>query len=188
MPTRPIDIPSPDQEYPILAALIAGAHGVGGNVRVRLIGSQPEVAVESLQSAKKIRLARSEDGFERDLTLTSLRRQMHAKGAWIAHFKEVSSRDEADLLYGCGLYVAEGQRPALADGEFYVDHLLGVNIVTDTGRDLGQLKDVLNTPAHDVYVTDKDVLIPAVAAFVLDVNMKDRKITIKDTPGLADDL
>jgi 16S rRNA processing protein RimM len=172
----------------VLAAQVAGAFGISGVVRLRLIGSQPDVAARSLRAAGKVRLARSEDDFERVLTLTSLSRHAQAKGAWLARFEEVATRTEAELLYGCSVFVPESLRPSLPDGEYYVDELVGLAVVTDTGRDLGRLRDVLNTPANDVYVTDKDVLIPVVAAFVLRVDLGEKTITVRDTPGLADDL
>jgi 16S rRNA processing protein RimM len=177
-----------ERDERVLAAQVAGAFGISGLVRLRLIGARPEVAARSLQSAGKVRLERVEDGFLRDLTLVSLRRNAQVKGGWIAHFEEIATRTEAELLYGCSVTVPESLRPALPEGEYYVDQLIGLAVVTDTGRALGALKDVLNAPASDVYVTDKDVLIPAVAAFVLRVDLVEKTITVRDTPGLADDL
>ena len=64
---------------------------------------------------------------------------------------------------------------------------MGLDVVTDTGKPLGKLTDVIYSPANDVYETDTGVLIPAVAAFILEIDLGRRKITVRDTPGLLDD-
>lgn len=173
-----------EHNFDVLAALVAGAHGVGGNVRLRLIGDDPEASVRSLPAGRLVRLVRDSDGFARDLTLTSLRRQSQPKGAWIARFKDVSDRTEAEELFGCGVFIKESERAPLPEGEHYVDELLGLEVVTEAGAALGKLTDVLHSPAHDVYVTDQDVLIPAVAAFVVNVDLAARRIEVRDIPGL----
>ena len=176
-----------DENYSVLAAQVAGAHGVGGNVRLRLVGDNPDAAARSLQSCRTVRLAGPEGAAARDLTLSSLRRQTQPKGAWLARFKEVKDRTAAEVLVGWSVYIPESGRASLPEGEYYVDELVGLDIVTDTGKPLGKLTDVIYSPANDVYETDKGVLIPAVAAFILEIDLGRRKITVRDTPGLLDD-
>jgi 16S rRNA processing protein RimM len=167
----------------VRAAEIAGAHGVGGNVRLRVIGS-PDVALDALRRARKIACRGTADEPDRLLTLGSVRRNSNAKGAWIGRFKELKDRPAVEKLYGYGLFVREGERPRLEDGVYYVDELMGSEVITDAGRKLGSLTEVLNTPANDVYVTDLGAMIPAVAAFVVNVDKSARCITVKDVPGL----
>ena len=127
------------------------------------------------------------EGATRDLTLSSLRHQVAHKGAWLAHFKEVKDRTAAEGLIGWSVTIPETALAALPAGEYYVDQLVGLDVVTDTGRPLGKLTDVIHSPAHDVYETDLGVLIPAVAAFLLDIDLAARRITVRDTPGLTDE-
>lgn len=174
------------EQYVVLAAQITGAHGVTGNVRVRLIGDNPSVAAQSLTQSKTVRCVPTGDGETRMLTLLSLRKQTQPKGAWIAQFKELKHRSDAEELVGGSVYITESQRATLTDGEYYVDQLLGIALVTDTGHDLGLLTDVLNSPANDVYVTDKDILVPAVSAFVIGVDLDARQILVRDMPGLRE--
>lgn len=181
---------SETDEYSVLAAEVAGAHGVSGSLRLRLIGTSAQeassdAAARSLKLGRTVRLLRSGDGFQQDLTLTGLRRQ--PKGVWIAHFKEVTDRTGAEAFNGCAVLIRETERAALPDGEFYVDQLLGMEVVTDAGGPLGRLTDVLTTPAHDVYVTDAGALIPAAGDFVVSVSLNDRRIVVRDVPGLIDD-
>jgi len=184
------DSGSETDEYSVLAAEVAGAHGVSGSLRFRLVGSSsPEAssdaAARSLKVGRIVRLLRAGDGFHQDLTLTGLRRQ--PKGVWIAHFKEVTDRTGAEAFIGCSVLIRESERAPLPDGEYYVDQLLGLDVLTDADRSLGKLSDVLTTPAHDVYVTDAGAMIPVAGDFVLSVNLNDRKIVVRDVPGLMDD-
>jgi len=174
-------------EYSVLAADIAGAHGVSGSLRLRLIAGTAEHSARSLQAGQVVRAYRQSDGFQRDLTLSGLRKQPQPKGAWIAHFKEVKNRNEAETLHGCALLIREAERAALPEGEYYVDQLLGLPVLTDTGRSLGALIDVLNTPANDVYVTDGGALIPVAGDFIIKVDLVARSITVRDVPGLLEE-
>lgn len=169
----------------VLAALVAGAHGVTGNVRLRLIGDNAETTARSLQAGRTVHVAREAGEPGHRLTIRSLRRGP-VKGGWIARFLEVSDRTQAETLFGHGLYIPESQRATLPDGEFYVDQIIGLPVETEAGVSLGNLKDVLNTPGNDVYVTDTDVLIPAVAEFIVNVDLAARKIIVNDVPGLRD--
>ena len=57
-------------------------------------------------------------------------------------------------------------------------------MLTDAGRDLGKLTDVLNTPAHDVYVTGSGAMIPAAGDYVVRVDLENGQIVVRDVPGL----
>ncbi len=177
-----------NEDYSVLAAQITGAHGVGGNVRLRLIGDA-EVTTRSLQSCGIVRLSTRPAGDTppRDLTLFSLRRQDGPKGAWVARFKEVKDRTAAEALVGWDVFIPEAARAPLPAGEYYVDQLVGLEVVTDTGRPLGKMTDVIHSPANDVYETDLGVLIPSVPAFILGIDLEAGQITVRDVPGLLDE-
>ena len=177
-------------EYSVLAAEVAGAHGVSGSLRLRLIGASAQeatsdAAARSLKIGRRVRMVRSSDTFQTDLTLAGLKRQ--PKGVWIARFKEVTDRTEAEALHGCSLLIREDERASLPEGEYYVDQLLGLAVETDSGRSLGLLSDVLTTPAHDVYVTDSGAMIPVAGDFIISVSLDERKIIVRDVPGLLDE-
>jgi len=181
---------SETEDYSVLAAEVAGAHGVSGSLRLRLVGessheTSSDAAARSLKVGRTVRLLRAGDGFHQDLTLKGLRRQ--PKGVWIAQFKEVTDRSGAEAFHGCSVLIRESERAPLPDGEYYVDQLLGLDVLTDADRSLGKLSDVLTTPAHDVYMTDAGAMIPVAGDFVVSVSLDDRKIVVRDVPGLMDD-
>ena len=178
------------EEYTVLAAEVAGAHGVSGSLRLRLIGASvadetSDAAVRSLKIGRVVRLVRASDDFQTDLTLLAMRRQ--PKGVWIARFKDVTDRNTAETFLGCSVLIKENERAALPDGEYYVDQLLGLDVVSDTGRPFGMLSDVLSSPAHDVYVTTLGAMIPVAGDYIVDIDLDARRITVRDVPGLIDD-
>ena len=184
------ELGSETDEYSVRAAEVAGAHGVSGSLRLRLIGSlaqddASDAAARSLKVGRVVRLVRASDNFQTDLTLIGMRRQ--PKGVWIARFKDLTDRTGAEALHGCSVFIKENERAVLPDGEYYVDQLIGLDVLADTGRSFGKLSDVLSSPAHDVYVTDRGAMIPVAGDYIISIDLDARKITVRDVPGLIDD-
>jgi 16S rRNA processing protein RimM len=135
-PLPPLPTLSPEGERAITLAAIAGAHGITGEVRLKLFG-------EGLASLKP---HKSFNGGK--LTLAKLRDD--GKGGAIARFAEVADRTAAENLRGTTLTVPREALPPLAAGEYYHTDLLGLPAVTDTGEPLGQVCAVENFGAGDV--------------------------------------
>ena len=78
--------------------------------------------------------------------------------------------------------------PELPEGEYYHHQLLGLNVITDDGRELGALVDILETGANDVYtVRDADgteILLPAIPPVILDISLVDRQMRVHLLDGL----
>ncbi len=127
-------------DKPITLAAITGAHGVAGEVRLKLLGD----GIDALK-AHKVFHAQS-DG--RALTPTKLRSDN--KGGAIARFAEVADRTAAEAMRGTVLTVPRETLPPLEDGEFYHADLIGLPVVTDAGDAIGHVKDVANYGATDI--------------------------------------
>ena len=78
--------------------------------------------------------------------------------------------------------------PALPEGQFYHYQLIDMPVRSDEGEDLGHVKEVLTAPGNDVYVVGKpgerDLLIPALADVVLDVDLASNQMTVHLLEGL----
>ena len=135
-PTPPLPTLSPEGERAITLAAIAGAHGVTGEVRLKLFG-------ESVAALKRHK--RFNDGA---LTLKSLRDDN--KGGAIARFAEVPDRTAAERLRGTELTVLRSELPPLEEGEYYHADLLGLAAVSDAGEALGTVVAVENFGAGDI--------------------------------------
>ena len=119
------------------------------------------------------------------LVIASLR--THAKGLLI-RFRGTKTPEDAGLYRNTWVYVPTADRPELPEGEYYHHQLLGLNVVTDEGVELGVLVDIIETGANDVYVVrnadGKEVLLPAISPVILDVILADRQIRVHLIDGL----
>jgi 16S rRNA processing protein RimM len=123
-------------DKPVTLAAIAGAHGVTGEVRLKLFGE----GVESLQRFRAFN--------DSALTLSKLRDD--GKGGAVARFAEVTDRNAAEALRGTLLTVPRSALPPLGEGEYYHADLLGLPAVSTDGTDLGEVIAVENYGAGDV--------------------------------------
>ncbi|MBK6801698.1 ribosome maturation factor RimM [Novosphingobium sp.] len=120
----------------VTLAAIIGAHGVGGEVRLKLFG-------EGVGALRRYRAFN-------DSALTLEKLKDDGKGGAIARFAEVSDRTAAEKLRGTALTVPRSALPPLGEGEYYHADLIGLPAVSDTGEDLGTCVAVDNFGAGDV--------------------------------------
>ncbi len=120
----------------VTLAAISGAHGITGEVRLKLFG-------EGVAALK--RYPTFNDG---KLTLEKLRDD--TKGGAIARFAEVTDRTAAEALRGTVLAVPRSTLPPLTEGEYYYADLIGLPAVSTTGEDLGHCIAVDNYGAGDI--------------------------------------
>ncbi len=98
----------------------------------------------------------------------------------------LASTAEALALTAAELFVHPSMRPALPEGEFYLDELLGFEIVTENGENWGEIEEVLEGPAHNVYVT-ACAMIPGHPDFIVASDWEKKILTVRDVPGLKTD-
>lgn len=74
--------------------------------------------------------------------------------------------------------------------EYFVCDMIGLKVMTDEGEELGELTDVIQTGANDVYAVKtkegKEILLPAIADCVLNVNIEENTMTVHVMDGLLD--
>lgn len=121
---------------PVTLAAIAGAHGVAGEVRLKLFGE----GIATLASQKSFN----------DGALSLLKIREDGKGGAIARLAQSTSRADAEKLRGTLLTVPREALPPLAEGEFYHADLLGLPVVTDAGDAVGTVAAIENFGATDI--------------------------------------
>ena len=120
----------------VALAAIAGAHGISGDVRLKLFAE----SADSLKRHKQVRVG------ERLLTLASLKGDRTP----IARFAEISDRNSAEALRGLLLTVPRSLLPPLEAGEYYHADLVGLACRTAQGEPLGTVVAVENFGAGDL--------------------------------------
>lgn len=152
---------------PVTLAAIIGAHGLAGEVRVKLFG-------EGVEQLRQFR-AFNDSG----LTLEKLKDD--GKGGAIARFAEVKDRTAAEALRGTALSVPRDALPPLGEGEYYYADLIGLPAVSSEGEVLGTCIAVENFGAGDVLEIErpggKKFMVPMRAEAVPEWNAERLVIT-----------
>jgi 16S rRNA processing protein RimM len=111
------------------------------------------------------------------------------KGAgWVLRIDGVEDREGAELLRGAVILAPRGDLPEVP-GEWWIDDLVGLEVVSDGGAALGRLVDVWKLPANDVYVVRSaagEVLLPAIEDVIVGVDLERGTMTVHLLPGLID--
>ncbi len=108
----------------------------------------------------------------------------------IAQIAGSHSRETAEKLRGEVLWVRADLLPTLPEGVYYHYQILGLQVVTDDGRPLGQVVEILRTGANDVYVVrgeSKEILLPAIESVVRKVALGEGTLTVHLIEGLMPD-
>jgi 16S rRNA processing protein RimM len=152
-------------------------HGVRGEILMEVYTDFPE----RLQPGTVVFL---EGGIAQ---LTLAKRRSHHQGLLLT-FQGYSTPETVGQLRNQLLYVKADDRPPLGDGEYYHHQLLGLEVISDAGETIGVVVDLLETGASDVLVvrpeTGPEVLIPTVDAFMQNIDLAARRISVHLIPGL----
>ena len=175
-----------DEKDLIMVGRIVRSHGVRGEVKVLPESDDPA----HLLALSKVFIGKTEADAVR-FEIQNARLQQFKKGLTVLlSFEGVVGRDAADALRHQSVFAERDELPPLEDGEFFFHDLIGSRVDTETGEVVGILKDVLELPAHNVYVIEKpggaEVMIPAVPAFIEKVDVDARQIVIRPIEGLLD--
>ncbi|TAK27725.1 MAG: 16S rRNA processing protein RimM [Chloroflexota bacterium] len=153
---------------------ILGRWGVKGEARVHLLTDFPE----RLQRRGHIYV---------DEELREIESCFPHKGGLVIKLAGVDTPEQADALRGKLLEIPVAEASPLPPGHFYQYQIIGLQVWTEQGRYLGPVREILSTPAQDVYVIDyqgSEVLIPAVKDIIRQIDLPLRRITIRALPGL----
>lgn len=108
----------------------------------------------------------------------------------IIKFAGVSDRNAAEALKGKYLYIDRENARELGEDEYFVPDLIGLQVKDEAGENIGELCDVIQNSAQDVYEIKmpdgKTFMIPAVGEFILKVDMDNREMVVRLIEGMID--
>ena len=156
----------------IEAGRIVNTHGIAGEVKI-------EVWLDSPQFLKSFRRCFID---QREVKLLSGR--VH-KGFLIAKLDGVADVNAAMALKGRTVFIDRADA-RLPKGAFFLQDIIGASVVDESGREIGKLTDVMETPASNVYVVkgETEHLIPAVPEFILSTDAENGIITVHLIEGM----
>ena len=160
--------------------VISSTHGVRGEVKVF-------PTTDDVRRFKKLK----------EVILDTGREQLHLevesvkffKQFAISKFKGIDNINDIEKYKGKSLLVDRKHAVKLQKDEYFIADMIGLNVITEDGEKFGELKDVLETGANDVYIIESlqhgEVLVPAIKQCILDVNIEEGYMKIHLLEGLV---
>lgn len=112
------------------------------------------------------------------------------KNMAILKFKGYDNINDIEAWRQKDLLIKREQAVKLNPDENFIVDLIGLQVVTDEGEVLGEMKDVLQTGANDVYIvktaSGKEVLLPAIKDCILNVDLEKGEMLVHVLDGLLD--
>ncbi len=110
-------------------------------------------------------------------------------GQIVLYLKGIKSTEDTGRLRNSFLFVTREETIKLPKGSYFVDDLIGCDVVTEDRMNVGILSESFSLPSHDIWVVrkgKKEILIPAVKDIVKNVDVEKKRITINAIEGLLE--
>lgn len=157
---------------------VVNTHGIRGELKIQPWCDDPAIFDE----LEYIYI----DGRRYEIT----RSRLH-KTCEIVAVEGINNINEAELLKNKIVTVEREQLGELPEGTYYIADIIGLSVVTDKGRELGKISQVISTGSNDVYEVEREgkkpLLLPVIDEVVKEVNIDEGYVTVSLMKGLADD-
>ena len=169
----------------IILGEITGAHGVRGEVRVRIAIDSPD----PLFQLESVWLGRgpSDPEARRYVVLECAPARA---GQVRLRLEGVSSREAVAALVGQLITGPASVLPDLPEGEFYWYELIGCRVESESGEGVGTVREIWETGAHDVLLVENEEgvrrLVPTAGPLMTEIDLVARRIVVVDLPGLLE--
>jgi 16S rRNA processing protein RimM len=161
---------------------IVNTHGIRGEVRVI---SRTDFADQRYKVGNNLYLFMEEGKEPIELKVASHRNH---KNFDLLTFEGYTNVNQVEKYKGGILKVPETQLTPLDENEFYFHEIIGCEVFTIEGENLGKIKEVLTPGANDVWVIkgkgSKEILIPYIEQVVKQVDIENKKVLIEPMEGL----
>jgi 16S rRNA processing protein RimM len=169
---------SPDGEpVYLVVGFLRRAHGVQGEIIMDLHTDFPE----RFRSGRKLFVGKE----HKVMTVENVR--SHAKGMLIK-FKGIETPEETARFRNQWVYIKATDAPPLPEGQIYQHELFGFQVIDENENLLGELVEIIETGANDVYVVKneagKEILLPAIPSVILDLDSVRRFMRVHLLEGL----
>ena len=157
---------------PVEIGRVVSPHGRHGTLRVRATGRHLREGVEPFVAGRRRRISRV---------------RQTPKG-FLVDLEGLEHRYEADALRGEALMLDRSELEAPEEDEFYIDDLVGLLAVDESGDTLGTVEETFETPAHEVLVIrDMDDsparYVPFTREHVPEVDLVSGRVTVRPPEG-----
>jgi|GEM_PF-9934 len=166
----------PRTERDIVIGKVVAPVGIRGEVRVFPLTDFPERFEPGTELSMRL-----EKGETRKVLIETSREH---RGAFVLKLRGVDTRNDAEDLRGSEFIIDADNLGELSEDSFYLFDIIGLKVVTEDGRDLGEVTEVLQGGANDVYVTSINLCIPALKDVVARIDVAEGVMVVRPVPGL----
>ncbi|MGL4358039.1 MULTISPECIES: ribosome maturation factor RimM [unclassified Cetobacterium] len=107
---------------------------------------------------------------------------------WILEFEELTNKTDANSIQN-GVIKVRRDILGIEEDEFLANDVLGMKAITEDGENIGEVVDVYETAAHDIYVIEDDeyeTMIPDVEVFIKKIDFEKREILVSLIDGMRE--
>ena len=170
-----------NMEQFLRVGVISSTHGIRGEVKVYPTTDDPERFLD----LDEVILDTG-----REHKILEIEGVKFFKNQVILKFKGYDNINDIEKYLKKDLLVDREHAVELGENENFIADLIDMEVVTDEGKILGTLTDVIETGANDVYAVKtpegKEILLPAIRDCILDVNVDEKRMTVHVMEGLLD--
>jgi 16S rRNA processing protein RimM len=171
-----------EEPWSLVVGRVTAPFGTKGEVRVRPETDFPERFGKLREVC--LELPNGEEQVVRVLAARTT-----PKGIILA-LQGIGDREQAGGLRRALLKVKQSMAAPLPEGAYWVHEIIGLRAVTEEGKDLGEVTEVIQSPGNDVYVTPS-AMIPAVHEVVREIDLEGGRMIVslppEDEPSKAED-
>ena len=170
-----------NMEQFLRVGVISSTHGIRGEVKVYPTTDDPERFLD----LDEVILDTG-----REHKILEIEGVKFFKNQVILKFKGYDNINDIEKYLKKDLLVDREHAVELGENENFIADLIDMEVVTEEGKVLGTLTDVIETGANDVYAVKtpegKEILLPAIRDCILDVNVDEKRMTVHVMEGLLD--
>lgn len=163
---------------------IVNTHGIRGELKVLPQTDFPE---ERFAKGSELVIA---DADNRETVPVRVEAARLHKNAYIVKLSGYDNINDVEKYKGRMLKVSEEHLADLEEGEYYYHEIVGCRVVTEEGDELGTITEILTPGANHVWVVErpkgKPVLLPVIDEVILDVDVKEKRVTVHLMEGLLE--
>lgn len=161
--------------------IISNTHGIRGEIKVFPTTDDPKRYLD----LEELILDTGKEKMKMEIEKVRFYKNMV-----ILKFKGIDDINEVLPYRQKNLYVTREQAVPLKENEYFIADLIGLAVVSDEGEDLGEVTDVIQSAANDIYVIKKkgmpELLVPAIKDCIKKVDVEAGSMEIHLLPGLRE--
>lgn len=111
----------------------------------------------------------------------------YKKNLAIVKFENYDNINDVETFRNREVFTEKLDQDELEEDRFYVEDLIGIKIIDEEKGYIGILKEIIQNPAHDIYLVElesgKEIMIPAVSEYIIDTDINNSVMTVSLIEG-----